>query len=54
MSDGNGLRPVGHSLSGRNIMNSVEHLRIIIPVSAPVADADRHIFQDDESIFVLE
>jgi hypothetical protein len=38
------LRPLRHSLACTDFMDCVKDIGAIVPVSAPIADADHHVF----------
>ncbi len=37
-----------------NVIDGVKNVSAVIPCAARVADAEDHVFQDDESLLVLE
>ena len=43
VSNGDGLCLFGRSLSGRKLVDGMQYVRAIVPVSAPIADADRYV-----------
>jgi hypothetical protein len=54
MGHGNRLCPLGHPLSCTDFMDCVENVRAIVSISTAIADADCHIFQDNEPVLVFE
>jgi hypothetical protein len=49
-----GLGPCRFSFSGGQILDGVENLCRIVSITAFIANADRNILQDDESVFVFK
>jgi hypothetical protein len=52
--DGNFGEPLWLLRSGRQLVDGMKHVSAVVAVAAGIADADRHVLEDDETIFVLE